>query len=70
MGNRMRGMLGNVQKDSGDCSKKFQGMFKKIPGNVQEDSRECLKKFRAIFKKILGNVSKDPCGLLRLNPRV
>ena len=56
-GNGMRGMLGNgiiltfrgmfqkipgnVQKDSGECSKRFRGMFNKIPGNVQEDSGEC-----------------------------
>ena len=33
-------ILGNVIKDSGECSRGFQGMFEKIPGNVPEDSRE------------------------------
>ena len=25
---------GNVQEDFGECSKRFRGMFQKIPGNV------------------------------------
>ena len=57
---------GNVQKDSGECSRRFRGMFEKIPGNiqedsgnVQEDSGECLKRFRAMFKKIPGNLNLD-----------
>ena len=32
---------GNVPKDSGECSKRFRGMLKKIPENVRRDSREC-----------------------------
>ena len=31
---------GNVPENSGECSRKFRGMFKKIPGNVQKDSGE------------------------------
>ena len=29
---------GDVQKDSGKCSKRFRALFKKISGNVQEDT--------------------------------
>ena len=58
-----RGMFkkipGNVQKDSGECSRRFRGMFKKFPGNVPEDSGECSKRFRGMFEKIPGNVRKD-----------
>ena len=32
---------GNARKDSGECSRRFWGMFKRIPGNVPEDSGEC-----------------------------
>ena len=32
---------GNGPKDSGECSRRFRGMFKKIPGNVPGDSGEC-----------------------------
>ena len=32
---------GDVERDSRECSRRFQGMLKKIPGNAQEDSREC-----------------------------
>ena len=38
---------GNVSEDSGECSKRFRGMFPKIPGNVEEDSGE--SKFRFIL---------------------
>ena len=31
---------GNVEEDSGECSKRFRGMFLKIPGNDCEDSGE------------------------------
>ena len=31
---------GNVPEDSGECSRRFQGMFKKILGTVPEHSRE------------------------------
>ena len=28
---------------SGECSRRFRGVFKRIPGNVQEDSGECFQ---------------------------
>ena len=37
----------NVQDDSGECSRGFRGMFKKIPGEAQEDFGE--SKFRFIL---------------------
>ena len=63
-GNGIRGMRGmsipgNAQEDSGECSRRFQGMLSKIPGNAQEDSGECSTRFRGMFKKIPGNVRKD-----------
>ena len=63
-GNGMRGtrgmsIPGNAQEDSGECSKRFRGMFEKIPGNVRKDSGECSKRFREMLKKIPGNVRKD-----------
>ena len=30
--------LGNVREDSGECLRRFPGIFQKIPGNVQADS--------------------------------
>ena len=51
-------ILENVQKDSGECSRRFWGMFKKILGNVQEDSGKCSRRFRGMLKKIPGNVEK------------
>ena len=65
---------GNVPEDSRECSKKFrdmlkeiqwectrrfQGMFEKIPGNFQEDSGECSRGFQGMFKKIRGNLNLD-----------
>ena len=35
----------NVRKDSGECVKRFRGMFKKIPGNAEEDSEEYILKY-------------------------
>ena len=32
---------GNVPKDSRESSKKFRGMFKKIPRDVRRDFGEC-----------------------------
>ena len=57
----MRGMSipGNAQQDSGECSKRFRGMFNKIPGNVQQDSEECSTRFRGMFNKIPGNAQQD-----------
>ena len=54
---------GNVEEDSGECSKRFRRMFKKIPGNVSEDSGECSKRFRGMFPKIPGNVEEDPVNV-------
>ena len=50
---------GNVEEDSGECSRGFRGMFHKIPGNVQGDSGECSRRFRGMLKKILGNAQED-----------
>ena len=63
-GNGMRGMRGmtipgNAQEDSGECSTRFRGMFKKIPGNAQQDSGECSTRFRGMFNKIPGNAQQD-----------
>ena len=35
---------GNVINNSGECSRRFRGMFQRIPENVPEDSGECLGK--------------------------
>ena len=48
-----RGMLlfyysGDVRKDSGECFRRFRGMFPKIMGNVEEDSEECSRGFQGI----------------------
>ena len=50
---------GIAREDSGECSRRFRGMFKKIPGNVPEDSGECSSRFRRMFGKIPGNAQKD-----------
>ena len=50
---------GNVQRDSGECSRKFRAMFEEIPGKVQGDSGECSRGFRGILKKISGNLNFD-----------
>ena len=48
-------ILGNVIKDSGECSRGFQGMFEKISGMFQKipennikDSGERSSRFRVI----------------------
>ena len=33
----------NFQYDSGKCSKRFLGMFKKVQGNVQQDFGESFQ---------------------------
>ena len=50
---------GNVRKDSGECFRRYRGMFeeipgnvRKIPGNVPEDSGECWQRFLRMLKKI------------------
>ena len=50
---------GNVQEDSGEYSRRFPGMFKKILGNVIKDSGECSRRFREMLLKIPGNVPED-----------
>ena len=50
---------GNVEEDSGECFRRFRGMFEKIPENVQKDSGECFRRFWGMFEKIPGNVSED-----------
>ena len=42
----------NVRKDSGEYSKRFQGMLQKIPGNITKDSGECWQRFSRMLKKI------------------
>ena len=41
----------NVQKDSGNQSRRFQAMLLKITGNPIKDSGECLRGFRKMFGK-------------------
>ena len=50
---------GNVEEDSGECSRGFQGMFEEIPGNIRRDSVEYTRKFRGMLKKISGNLNLD-----------
>ena len=63
MGNGMgemqgtRGIFtGNLLEDSGECSRKFQGMLLKISGNaikdsgrLQQESGECSERFRGML---------------------
>ena len=42
---------GNVRRDSGECSKRFWGMY--------TNSGECSTGFRGIFKKISANLNLD-----------
>ena len=46
-------------KDSGECSRRFRWMFKKILGNVSKDSEKCCQGFQVIFKRIPGNLQED-----------
>ena len=39
---------GNLREDSGECSRGFRGMLKKIPRNVGKDSRKYSKKLNAL----------------------
>ena len=62
----LKKILRNVEEDSGEWSRRFLGMFKKIPGNVQknlgnvlEDSGECPRRFPGMLKKISGNLNLD-----------
>ena len=50
---------GNIEEDSGECSRRFRGMFQKIPGNVERYSGECSKRFRGMIEEIPGNVPED-----------
>ena len=47
------------KKDSKEYSRKFQGMFEKIPERAQEDSIECPRKFSGTSKEISRNFQKD-----------
>ena len=55
---------GNVQEDSGECSRRFWGMLLKIPGNAQEDSGERSSRFQGMLSKIPGNVFKIPGNVI------
>ena len=55
---------GNVPGDSGECSRRLRGIFKKISGNVikdsgnvPEDSGEYSSRIRGMFKEIPGNLN-------------
>ena len=48
----------NIQ-ERWECSRRFQGMFKKILGNCQEDSGECSMRFWWVFMKVPRNVQQD-----------
>ena len=55
-------ILGNVEKESGEYSRTFQGM-PKIPKNFEEDSgeysrnfRECSRRFRGMLVNIMGKI--------------
>ena len=48
-------IAGNVVKDFGECSKRFRGIFQKIPRNVIKDSGKCSRRFWRMLRKILGN---------------
>ena len=50
---------GNVEEDSGEYSKRFRGMFPKIPWNAEEDSGECSRRFRGMFERIPRNLNLD-----------
>ena len=50
---------GNSRKDSGECWRRFRGIFQRIPGNVIEESGECSRGFWGMFKRILGNAQED-----------
>ena len=47
-------LQGNFQEDYGKCSRRFWGIFKKIPVIVQEDFRECLKRVWGMLCHTLG----------------
>ena len=44
----LKKILGNVEEDSGECSRGFRGMLKKIPWNVDKDSREYSRRLNAL----------------------
>ena len=54
------GKMGNVQEDSGECSRRFRKTLEKIPGNVQEGSGECSKRFPGMLEKVPGNFDRIP----------
>ena len=59
---KIKKIPGNVQEDSRECSKRFQGKLKKIPmnlikkpGNAIKDLGGFSRGFRGVFEKIPGN---------------
>ena len=60
IGNVIKDSREYVIKDSGECFRGFQGMFKKIPGNIQANSGQCYRRFRGMFQGIPGNNQENP----------
>lgn len=50
---------GDIEEDSGECLKVFQGMFKKIPKILKIFLGINVRKILGIFKKIPGIDQKD-----------
>ena len=48
----LKKILGNAQKNSGECTRRFRGMLVNIPGNVDQDFEECWQRFSRMLKKI------------------
>ena len=48
----LRGMSQKIST----CSKRFRGMFEKIPRYAQKDSGKCSRRFLGMFQKIPRNV--------------
>ena len=50
---------GNVREDSGESSRRLDGMSEKVLGNVQGDLEEFSKRFREMFEKNPRNDRKN-----------
>ena len=48
----LKKILGNAQKNSGECTRRFRGMLVNIPGNVDQDFEESWQRFSRMLKKI------------------
>ena len=57
-------ILGNVQEDSGECSERFRGMFKKIAGNVF--NIKLIKTTFYLKKQMLSKFRRRDLSLLHL----